>query len=163
MSLIRLKLTRMPARMVLNEKSVADEIWTFFGSGTNLQELYINPELLSETMWDELADAARWSRENSNVLVDTHWIGGDPAKEDVYGWASWQPGKGIVVLRNPSDSPGEFTSTLKDALELPDGAMYSMSPKIVYPRSSRPADWPSDVGESFSMTLQPFETIVIEL
>lgn len=154
---------RSPARMVLNEKSVADEIWTFFGSGTNLQELYINPELLSETMWDELAAAARWSRENSNVLVDTHWIGGDPAKKEVYGWAAWQPGKGIIVLRNPSESPREFISMPKDALELPDGAMNTMSPKVIYPRTSRLVSWPSDVGESFSLTLQPFETIVIEL
>ena len=38
--------------------SVADEIWTFFGSGTNLQELYISPHLLTPVMWDELASAA---------------------------------------------------------------------------------------------------------
>ena len=98
-----------PARMDRDEKSVADEIWTFFGSGTNLQELYISPHLLTPTMWDELAAAAKWSRANTDVLVDTHWIGGDPGAGDVYGWASWQPRGGIVVLRNPSDKPGTTT------------------------------------------------------
>ena len=99
-----------PARMHRDEKSVADEIWTFFGSGTNLQELYISPHLLTPTMWDELAAAANWSRANADVLVDTHWIGGDPGVGDVYGWASWQPRGGIVVLRNPSDKPGSYES-----------------------------------------------------
>jgi hypothetical protein len=154
---------RSPARIVLNEKSLADEIWTFFGSGTNLQELYINPKILTEAMWDELAAAAKWSRENSDVLVDTHWIGGDPGEGEVYGWASWQPGKGIMVLRNPADSPREFRTTLKEALELPDGSMKRLSPKIIYPRTSRTTSWPSDAGEPFSLKLQPFEAIVIEL
>ena len=52
---------RNPSRMVRNEKSVADEIWSFFGSGTNLQELYITPHVLTSTMWDELAAAAKAS------------------------------------------------------------------------------------------------------
>ena len=114
---------RDPSRMVRNEKSVADEIWSFFGSGTNLQELYISPHLLTERMCDDLADAANWSRANSGVLVDTHWIGGDPGKAEVYGWASWRPGKGILTLRNPSDKPREFSITPKAALELPEGTI----------------------------------------
>ena len=72
-----------PARMDRDEKSIADEIWTFFGSGTNLQELYINPNLLTPTMWDELASAAKWSRARCDILVDTHWVGGDPGLGDV--------------------------------------------------------------------------------
>ena len=93
---------RGPGKMVRTEKSVADEFWSFFGSGTNLQELYISPHLLTPTMWDSLATAAKWSRANSDVLVDTHWIGGDPGAGEVYGWASWRPRGGIVVLRNPA-------------------------------------------------------------
>jgi len=33
--------------------------------------------------WDALAEAAQWSRSNADVLVDTHWIGGDPAKGEI--------------------------------------------------------------------------------
>ncbi|NQT51842.1 enterotoxin, partial [bacterium] len=109
-----------PAKMSRDEKSVADEFWTFFGSGTNLQELYISPHLLTPKMWDELAAAAKWSRANADVLVDTHWIGGDPGLGDAYGWASWQPRKGIVALRNPSDKPRIYELELARDLELPD-------------------------------------------
>jgi hypothetical protein len=152
-----------PGKMVRNEKSVVDEIWSFFGSGTCLQELYIDPKLLTDTMWDELAAAARWSRANRDVLVDTHWIGGSPGRAEVYGWASWQPGRGILVLRNPSEQPQVFQITPKAALELPEGAAGAMTLEAVYPRSLRvPADR-VNVGELIRLTLEPFEIAVIAL
>ena len=123
----------------------------------------MTPDRMTAEGWDVLAECAKWSRKNSDVLADVHWIGGDPGEGEVYGWASWQPVKGIIVVRNPSDSPREFITTLKEALELPDGAMNTVSPKIIYPHTSRTTSWPSDVGEPFSLTLQPFEVLVIEL
>ncbi len=154
---------RDPAGLVRSEKSVADEIWTFFGSGTCLQELYINPALPTKTMWDELAAAAKWSRANGDILVDTHWIGGNPGKSQVYGWASWQPGKGILVLRNPSDRPQAFEITPKAALELPVAVKGGMTPKAIYPQGRVLAAGPLNVGDPIGLTLQPFEAIVIEL
>jgi hypothetical protein len=154
---------RNPSRMVRNEKSVADEIWSFFGSGTNLQELYISPHLLTERMWDELAAAAKWSRANSDVLVDTHWIGGDPGKAEVYGWASWRPDKGVLTLRNPSDEPQEFSITPKAALELPEGVKDAMKLKAIYPRERQVPARALGVGQPVNLTLQPFEVVVMEL
>jgi hypothetical protein len=73
------------------------EVRSYFGTGTQLQEMYITPSLLSDTNWNDLAEAAKWSRANAEVLKDTHWIGGDPEWLEVYGWASWTPGKGILT------------------------------------------------------------------
>lgn len=154
---------RSPAQMVRSEKSVADEIWTFFGSGTCLQELYINPTLLTETMWDALAAAANWSRANRNTLVDTHWIGGNPGDGEVYGWASWQPGKGLLTLRNPSDKPQSFQVVLEASLELPPGAMKSATPKAIYPLGRQLPAGPWEAKRPIEMALEPFEAIVIEL
>jgi len=154
---------RAPSKMVRSEKSIADEIWSFFASGTNLQELYITPRLLTEKMWDELAAAAKWSRANSNVLVDTHWIGSDPGKAQVYGWASWRPGKGIMAIRNPSDKPQKFSITPKAALELPRGVAGAMTLKAIYPRRRRVAEGALGVAQVVKLTLQPFEVVVLEL
>jgi len=154
---------RSSAKMVRNEKSVADEIWSFFGSGTNLQELYIKAKLLTEGMWDELAAAAKWSRANSDVLVDTHWIGGDPGKAEVYGWASWRPGKGILVLRNPSDKPQEFSITPKAALELPEGVKDKMTLNAIYTRRRKLTAGVLGIRQGVNLTLQPFEVVVMEL
>lgn len=97
----------------------ADEVHAYFASGTGLQELYISPDLLSERNWDTLAAAARWARERAAVLRDSHWIGGDPARAEVYGWASWAPGRAVLALRNPSGEPRSFSLVLERALELP--------------------------------------------
>ena len=78
------------------------EVRAMFGNGTQLQEMYITPSLLTQDNWDVLAEAAKWSRANADTLVDTHWIGGAPADHQVYGWASWSPKKGILTLRNPT-------------------------------------------------------------
>ena len=154
---------RGPAKMVRTEKSVADEFWSFFGSGTNLQELYVTPRILTETMWDELAAAAKWSRANSDVLVDTHWVGGSPGKGEVYGWASWRPGKGILTLRNPADEPREFGITPKAALELPDRVQGAMTLKAVYPKGRGIPAGPVGIAQPVTLTLQPFETVMMEL
>jgi hypothetical protein len=154
---------RAPAAMVLDEKSVADEIWTFFGSGTCLQELYITPQVMSETMTDHLADAAKWSRANSDILIDTHWVGGSPAEAEVYGWASWQAGKGILVLRNPSGKEQHFSTTIKAALELPDHVQDTMALHAVYPRKRKLPTGTIGISQPIVLHLQPFEVVVMEL
>ncbi len=114
------------------------EVRSYFGSGTQLQELYISPELLTQKNWDDLADAARWARTNAAILCDTHWIGGDPRKLMVYGWAAWSPQKGIITLRNPSDRIARFTIEVEKLFELPASAprtfaISSPFPKMVVP------------------------------
>jgi hypothetical protein len=98
------------------------EVHSFFASGTQLQELYITPSLLTSKDWDLLAHAAKWARAYSGILEDTHWIGGDPGKLQVYGWAAWSPQGWIVTLRNPSNQPQTFSLNLPSALQLPEGA-----------------------------------------
>jgi hypothetical protein len=62
---------------VQTDSDFADQVWSYFATGTQLQELYITPSMLNKAKWDTLAQAAKWSRDNASVLVDTHWIGGD--------------------------------------------------------------------------------------
>ncbi len=99
-----------------------NEVRSYFGTGTQLQEMYITPSLLSNANWDDLAEAANWSRANAEVLKDSHWVGGDPAWLEVYGWASWTPKEGILVLRNPSNKAQTIRIKLKDVFELPPTA-----------------------------------------
>ncbi len=139
-----------------------NEIRSYFGTGTQLQEMYVTPSLLSPADWDNLAEAANWSRANADVLVDSHWIGGDPAQLEVYGWASWSPKKGILVLRNPSDKPQSISLDIQQTFELPSAA------QIVYAARS---PWKADVGISpiplragvpHRFDLKPFEVLTLE-
>lgn len=150
-----------PAKMTRDEQSVCDEIWTFFGSGTDLQELYISPHLLTSGMWDVLAAAAKWSRSNSDILVDTHWIGGNPEIGDVYGWASWQPRGGIVVLRNPSDKASAYQLELAQDLELLDSDLTDYLLKSAR-SGQRISSLRAKAIEPLRIELQPFEVLVFE-
>lgn len=139
------------------------EVRDYFGTGTQLQEMYITPSLLSSQNWDDLAQAANWSRANADVLVDSHWIGGDPAQGEIYGWGSWSPRKGILVLRNPSDQPQQITIKLSDALELPTRASHSFRLHEAYDESKKPANRILRAEVPFHIELKPFEIQVLEL
>jgi len=140
-----------------------DEVHSYFGTGTQLQEMYITPSLLSAQDWDVLAEAAKWSRANAEILKDTHWIGGDPARLEVYGWAAWTAEKAIITLRNPSDKPQEFTATLASLLELPDGA--SKTYVVTSPWIPTPQKQETHIAAQDRRTfpLQPFQVLTLEL
>lgn len=112
-----------------------DEVWSYFASGTGLQELYVSPDLLSAQDWDLIARAARWARMRGPVLKDSHWQGGDPARDQVYGWAAWSPERSVIALRNPSSRPQSYALDLGAALELPAGASHRFSATGVYGRA----------------------------
>ena len=147
-------------KMAMVPEEFRDEVRSFFASGTCTQELYITPQLLSERNWDDLAEAARWSHANADVLVDTHWLGGDPAKGQIYGWACWSARKGILALRNPSDKPGRITIDVAKAFELPSGAARSYTLASPWKEdASRPPVVLTAGGEQ-TFELKPFEVRV---
>jgi len=75
-----------------------------------LQEMYITPRC-SPPRTGTRSRSRRWSRMHGETLRDTHWIGGDPDKLQVYGWAAWSTREGILTLRNPSKKPRPSRST----------------------------------------------------
>ena len=139
-----------------------DEVHSYFGTGTQLQEMYITPSLLSSQDWDVLAEAAKWSRTNAQVLKDSHWIGGDPARLEVYGWASWTPQKATLTLRNPSDKPQDFTATLEALLELPSGAAHQFTASSPWSGVSA-APLSMDAQQRHTYHLRPFQVLTLEL
>lgn len=135
----------------------AEEVRSYFGSGTQLQELYVTPGLLSPQMWDALAQAARWARANANVLVDAHWVGGDPHRLEVYGWAAWSPRKAILTLRNPSHVPQAYSVDIGALLEAPQTrGTYTMK------NAFGPGEWVFAIGKSRVVQLDAFEVLVLE-
>jgi hypothetical protein len=141
----------------------SDEVHSYFGTGTQLQELYITPSLLSADDWDVLAESAKWSRDNAETLKDSHWIGGDPARLEVYGWGAWSQEKAIVTLRNPSDQPQEFTSNLSTLLELPAGSAHAYSARSPWKTNSASPALKIPTTEQHKFHLQPFQVLTLEL
>ena len=96
------------------------EVWSYFGMGVCLQELYLSPDLMTNQTWDVVAAAAKWARVNNDVLQDSHWIGNDPLRS-IYGFAAWSEKRhvGIITLRNPTANKITVSLNVQDTLELP--------------------------------------------
>jgi hypothetical protein len=139
-----------------------NEVRDYFGTGTQLQEMYVTPSLLKPADWDVLAEAAKWSRRNAAVLKDTHWVGGDPRWLAAYGWASWTPKKAILTLRNPSDKPQDFRLDVGQAFELPaDAARRFHAHSPWQDEASGPAV-ELEAGVPHTFHLQPFQVLTLE-
>lgn len=140
-----------------------NEARSYFGTGTQLQEMYITPSLLSQQNWDDLAEAAKWSRANAEVLKDTHWVGGDPKWLEVYGWAAWTRAMGILTLRNPSDKPQTMRVRLWDAFELPEGAAQRYRAKSPWKSDAAKPAVELEAREEHTFRLAPFEVLTLEM
>jgi hypothetical protein len=140
----------------------AHEVQSYFGSGTQLQELYVTPSLLTDSDWDALAHAARWARAHAGVLRDAHWIGGAPDQLDPYGWAAWTPEKAIVTLRNPHERANDFVIDLRTHLELPDDVASTFNASFPFGSSDAdlPLQWQADRPQT--VTLAPFAVLTLE-
>lgn len=83
----------------------SDYVMMYMARGTTLKELYLDLDLLDEDHWKILATTARWARVNQDRLMNTVFVGGDPALGQVYGYISWVDGKAILTVRNPDRRP----------------------------------------------------------
>jgi hypothetical protein len=139
-----------------------NEVRSYFGTGTQCQEMYITPSLLTTQNWNDLGEAARWSHDNADVLRDTHWIGGNPAWLEVYGWASWSPRKGILTLRNPNNRPQSITIDLQEAFELPATAARYYSARSPWKDDANEPAIELHAGVPHDFRLEPFEVLTLE-
>lgn len=110
---------------------IVREMRCAFACGSGMVELYNDYKLMDEikdnqgnagALWKDLAECIKWQQEQADVLPDAHWVGGNPwdgKKANVYGWAAWNGKKSVLTLRNPSASTQSFTTTLREALEIP--------------------------------------------
>lgn len=105
---------------------IVREMRCAFACGSGMVELYNDYKLMNSInggrLWADLAECIRWQRDNADVLADIHWVGGNPwdgSRANVYGWASWNGRKATLTLRNPSASRQTYTTTLRQALDIP--------------------------------------------
>jgi hypothetical protein len=141
----------------------ANEVHSYFATGTQLQEMYITPSLLSTQDWDALAEAASWSRTNADVLRDTHWIGGDPGRLDVYGWGAWSAQKAVITLRNPDAREQTTVIDLQRQLELPKDAARRFRVRDVWKTGGSQVPQQLDADHPGSIVMAPFEVLTLEL
>ncbi len=141
---------------------LVDDIHMAAASGTQLQEFFVTPAMMTPAAWDAAAEAIGWVQRNADVLADSHGIGGDPGKGEIYGFASWTPRMGILALRNPTGRPGKFSIDLKHAFELPATAARHYVLRTPWKQSSPVAEYRAEAGKPLELPLSPWEVLVFE-
>jgi hypothetical protein len=137
------------------------EARSYFANGTSLQELYLTPSMMTPEAWDDVAQAAKWAQTNADVLVDSHWVGGDPLKLQIYGYASWNPRKGTLMIRNPDDQPQTFALDAGTVFDLPARAAKRYALQSPY-ADQRVQTLSLEAGHPQSVALEPFEVLVFD-
>ena len=132
--------------------------------------------------WDDLAASVRWARRLARVLVDTHWIGGDPNIGQIYGFAAWFPSGGVdaaprsdgdtreeggivadavLTLRNPSHAAQAIDLDVEGIFDVPAGMLGSLALMASY-ADQRVQHLVIPAGSALSCELAPFEVLVFE-
>ena len=124
---------------------------------------YIQASDLTLEQWKTLARAARWAKQHEKTFRFSRMIGGDPARDDMYGFSAFDGQRGVLAMRNPSDEPRVLEKTLADWLLLPDRArVRDVRVRGVYGKTgsldgSHPATAPRRIE------LAPFQIAVFEV
>lgn len=147
----------LPGKFEMSDNEISDDIWAFFGTGVSLQELYVNPHKLNTASWNCLARACEWAKQNEDIMPDVHWVGGDPGKSEIYGYAAWSPHKAYIMLRNPSKEKKTFQYNVTELFELPKDDKNGYLFFDVISESKNPLAH----GKFLNITLNPFEVKVL--
>ncbi len=142
------------------QSDLRSELRSYFASGTQLQELYVTPSLLTEQNWDDLAASALWARQYSLALQDAHWVGGDPAAGQAYGWAGWHPRQCYLALRNPSKESRLARLEAGATFELPEDCCECIELSSPY-GDQRVQTLRLAPGQPLLLELRPFEVLVL--
>ena len=95
-----------------------------------------------------------WSTRTGSAAIRRSW--------KCYGYASWTPRKGIVMLRNPDDQPHEFALDVGAALELPPGGATRYQLKSPWAEDAQKPAICAAAGQPVRIELQPFQVLVLE-
>ena len=147
---------------------IVREMRCAFACGSGMVELYNDYKLMDEikdnqgnagALWKDLAECIKWQQEQADVLPDAHWVGGNPwdgKKANVYGWAAWNGKKSVLTLRNPSASAQSFTTTLREALEIPSYVRGKITLTHAFSQAElqgMPINKPIDIDTSLTLNL----------
>jgi hypothetical protein len=137
------------------------EAMLYFARGVSMYELYISPDLLTDSEWNAMSKSITWAKDRFPILSQTEMIGGDPRKRETYGYVHFNGSKGIVAARNPYIIPNKLKIELSPALGL-DARAQQLVVERVYPNR-----WVSPqlykAGDTFEISLEGFETAVYEI
>jgi len=108
-------------------------VWEFM-RGNGLIEMYMNVLNMTEPQHKLWGQVSAWAVANDRILLaDSRFIGGQPYKEDVYGYAHFTADNdGLVGVRNPALHAQPFTFTLDEKAGFKNNGM-THEMRVIFP------------------------------
>ena len=142
-------------------KTFRDYLLMNLSRGTGFIELYLKTEKLSESDWDVLAEGMKWAKTAFPAFRRVRMHGGDPRKNEVYGYSAWNKEQGYVSFHNSGDTAIEYTVTLDRIFGLhPDSGPFQVASPL--PGNLQGLEKSYRFGDTLSITLQPKEIRLID-
>jgi len=139
-----------------------NEARSFFAGGSNVQELYLSPDIMNKKAWADVAEAIKWGHENAHILVDSSMFGGRPAKLETYGFSSWTPTGALFMIRNPDQKKRSITLDPAKVFNLPEGAPRTYVCTAAF-NDQRISSLKLQAGNPVAVELEPFEVLVFDV
>jgi hypothetical protein len=95
-----------------NPDTFKDYLFMNLSRGTGFIELYLKTKNLTPADWDILADGLKWAKRFFPVFKNVRMHGGNPSKNEVYGYTAWNHKQGYLSMHNPSDSTQHYSIIL---------------------------------------------------
>ena len=124
--------------------------------GTGFIELYLKTKTLQAHDWDVLAEGIQWAHEIFPTFTRSRMHGGDPRKNEVYGYTGWSEDQGYVSIHNPSNEARHYSFTLDRAFGLvPASGRFHVSSPIAASLKGLNAQY--GYGDTITLDLAPRE------
>jgi hypothetical protein len=140
----------------------SDMVVMYFGRGVQLKELYITPDMVPPDWWQALGHATRWAVDNAPLLEKTVYVGGDPRRGEIHGWAHWLGDRGVLCLRNPDLQDKGVRIPFDKSVQYRGAAGREFHGRVLYPYAE---DLPDRFvsGEPITIAVPGASVVVIEL
>lgn len=129
--------------------------------GSSLSELYISENMMNDAKWQSLAAVLKWQRENYSILKNAMLLGGNPAENNIYCYASWNSDGGVIALRNPTNESTALTLTLNKLMGCPE-TLCGARRFNIYNKSGAETNDSYNYNDKINLTLSPFEIKIFQ-
>jgi hypothetical protein len=103
----------------------AEQLAIACGRGRMFLDTFVNPDFMTPRDWRTLRTFVLWMRRHEKLLQNTIVLPGRIAEGEVYGFSHWNEDRGVLFLRNPSNTSRAYNldvaasgcpSSLRDAV-----------------------------------------------
>ena len=149
------------AKIMIDDNEFREYMLMMATRGNAFWELYYSYNMFNDAKWRINSDALRFIRNEYNILKTSRYIGGTPAKGQVYGYSAWTKNAGIVSLRNPANKIQEYKIKLDRVLGTFENTE-NLKRSFILPYEMNDSENIYKYGDEITIKLEPLQCIIMK-